>query len=493
MNKMKTLQEKQLEDELKTLIQNNSLIPTKTQRIKKDEYYITITITPTLLSASNIKIEKDIIFLLHIVHNYPFNPPKLYCLTTFSYPSLCDGRDILEEVINATWTNQYHIVEIINSIPKFILDFLQNLEQKKLRFCGKYYLDSKYDFEIVSRLPVYFEKVQEVYTINGNKEIKESRYLMISDLFFVLFDFDFFNKSTLRLVFWSTIKSLSFMREISGNCEFTWKIKGGRKFTMKIETLEGDKIINLLVDNLKKFGINYSISTKTLGPKEGVIPSIDIDIVESQIKEMEEKIKKEDTAEMVKFLMVLYEKAVQYYSAINNERYEVFTKKIKDMMAESRYRDVFEEKDNGNNDNKDKQDNKEEQKEEIKEESKKEDINKKIDFSKEEMLNNNEKKENIKIDNLNEITKEERKQEPRPDECKQEIKEEKKEEVIHEEKKEEFTKEEKKEEKPLLMNIIKDEEKKEDNKQKEEVKEESATTVKVSVKKEDLNFDFDDD
>ena len=34
---MKTLQEKQLEDELKTLVQNNSLIPTKTQRIKKDE------------------------------------------------------------------------------------------------------------------------------------------------------------------------------------------------------------------------------------------------------------------------------------------------------------------------------------------------------------------------------------------------------------------------------------------------------------------------
>ena len=72
----------------------------------------------------------------------------------------------------------------------------------------------RHDFEIVSRLPVYFEKVQEVYIINGNKEIKESRYLMISDLFFVLFDFDFFNKSNLRLVFWSTIKSLSFMREI---------------------------------------------------------------------------------------------------------------------------------------------------------------------------------------------------------------------------------------------------------------------------------------
>ena len=488
MNKMKTLQEKQLEDELKTLVQNNSLIPTKTQRIKKDEYYITITITPPLLSASKIKIEKDITFLLHIVHNYPFNPPKLYCLTTFSYPSLCDGRDILEEVINATWTNQYHIVEIINSIPKFILDFLQNLEQKKLRFCGKYYLDGKYDFEIVSRLPVYFEKVQEVYIINGNKEIKESRYLMISDLFFVLFDFDFFNKSNLRLVFWSTIKSLSFMREISGNCEFTWKIKGGRKFTMKIETLEGDKIINLLVDNLKKFGIDYSISTKTLGPKEGVIPSIDIDIVESQIKEIEEKIKKEDTAEMVKFLMVLYEKAVQYYSAINNERYEVFTKKIKDMMAESRYRDVFEQKDNGNSDNlnKDKQSDKEAQKETISEE------NQKIDSSKKETLNKDEKENNLKIDN--EIKKEETKQEElKPEECKEEIKEEKKDETMHEEKRDELTVEDKKEKKPLLMNIIKDEEKKEDNKQNEEVKEEAATTVKVSVKKEDLNFDFDDD
>ena len=278
------------------------------------------------------------------------------------------------------------------------------------------------------------------------------------------------------------------MREISGNCEFTWKIKGGRKFTMKIETLEGDKIINLLVDNLKKFGIDYSISTKTLGPKEGVIPSIDIDIVESQIKEIEEKIKKEDTAEMVKFLMVLYEKAVQYYSAINNERYEVFTKKIKDMMAESRYRDVFEQKDNGNSDNlnKDKQSDKEAQKDSISEE------NKKIDSSKKETLNKDEKENNLKIDN--EIKKEETKQEElKPEECKEEIKEEKKDETMHEEKRDELTVEDKKEKKPLLMNIIKDEEKKEDNKQNEEVKEEAATTVKVSVKKEDLNFDFDDD
>ena len=40
-------------------------------------------------------------------------------------------RDILPEIIDATWSNQYHIVEIINSVPKFILDFLQKLRTKE--------------------------------------------------------------------------------------------------------------------------------------------------------------------------------------------------------------------------------------------------------------------------------------------------------------------------------------------------------------------------
>ena len=558
MNKMKTIQEKQIEEEIKSLSKNNSLIPTTIKKIKRNDYYITVTISPTLLSSSPRPIKQEVYFLLHIDQTYPFNPPKLYCLTSFSYPSISDGRDLFEEVINEPWSNQYLLVEIINSIPKFILDFMNNLEKKKLQLCGQYYLDGKYDYEIISKLPVYFQKVQERYTINGNKEVQESRYLMISDIFFVLFDYEFLNKNNLKLIFWSNIKSLVGMREFveTDTCEFTWRIKKDRTYSMKIDTTEGDRIINLLIDNLKKFGIEYSITTKTLGPKEGVIPPIDIDIVESQIREMEAKIVHEDTAEMVKFLMVLYEKAVQYYSAINNERYEIFTKKIKDMMAESKYRDVFDKKE----EDKKTEDKKDSiiKEEESKKESKKEENSQKVEIPKEDQkikeekvenkedeakndndntenkiddipkkleeiikaddlseikksIENNEDKENINEETNKEINEEklEESKEEKIEEKKEEIKNEKKEEInnLTEDKKEEttsFTK-------PLLENIIQNENSKDSSEKPEEkvlsnTKEESdkepstqqsegnlSTTVKVSVKKEDLDLDFDDE
>ena len=554
MNKMKTIQEKQIEEEIRSLSKNNSLIPTTIKKIKRNDYYITVTISPTLLSSSPRPIKQEVYFLLHIDQTYPFNPPKLYCLTSFSYPSISDGRDLFEEVINEPWSNQYLLVEIINSIPKFILDFMNNLEKKKLQLCGQYYLDGKYDYEIISKLPVYFQKIQERYTINGNKEVQESRYLMISDIFFVLFDYEFLNKNNLKLIFWSNIKSLVGMREFveTDTCEFTWRIKKNRTYSMKIDTIEGDRIINLLIDNLKKFGIEYSITTKTLGPKEGVIPPIDIDIVESQIREMEAKIVHEDTAEMVKFLMVLYEKAVQYYSAINNERYEIFTKKIKDMMAESKYRDVFDKKeeDKKTEDKKDSITKEEETKKEenpqkveipkedqkIKEgkvenkedetkndndntENKIDDIPKKLeeiikadDLSEiKKSIENNEDKENINEETNKEINEEkvEKSKKETIEEKKEEIKNEKNEEIknLTESKKEEttsFTK-------PLLENIIQNENSKSSSEKPEEKvlsnsKEESdkepstqqsegnlSTTVKVSVKKEDLDLDFDDE
>ena len=153
MNKMKTIQEKQIEEEIRSLSKNNSLIPTTIKKIKRNDYYITVTISPTLLSSSPRPIKQEVYFLLHIDQTYPFNPPKLYCLTSFSYPSISDGRDLFEEVINEPWSNQYLLVEIINSIPKFILDFMNNLEKKKLQLCGQYYLDGKYDYEIISKLP----------------------------------------------------------------------------------------------------------------------------------------------------------------------------------------------------------------------------------------------------------------------------------------------------------------------------------------------------
>jgi hypothetical protein len=48
----------------------------------------------------------------------------------------------------------------------------------------------------------------------------------------------------------------------NGVCEFVFSIKNRRKYNMRIVVDDSKQVINLLMDNLKHFGIDYSISSK---------------------------------------------------------------------------------------------------------------------------------------------------------------------------------------------------------------------------------------
>lgn len=262
---MQTISENSVEYEISSLPINCPVIPCSVQKIRQNEYYINIAIPMSLLISSTFEFMSNINFLLHIEPTFPYKPPKLYCLTTFSFPIIADGRDILSEVISSSWDNQIKIYQIINKIPIFLLNFMQNDELKKQKtVIGKYYLDNKYDYNILSKLPVYFKKVREHINVSDNKYDDEGRYLLISDIFFCLFEYDFFSLNTCKLIFWSNIKALVSMREYVGNniCEFEFNIKYNKKYKLKLVIEDGEYVINLIMNNLKHFGIDYSVSTK---------------------------------------------------------------------------------------------------------------------------------------------------------------------------------------------------------------------------------------
>lgn len=74
---MKDIQEKRLENELALL--QESIIPSKFRRLKNDEYYIDVMLPKEMVDSSGVVM--DIGFLIHIVSNFPFNQPKVYCKT----------------------------------------------------------------------------------------------------------------------------------------------------------------------------------------------------------------------------------------------------------------------------------------------------------------------------------------------------------------------------------------------------------------------------
>ena len=327
--------------------------------------------------------------------------------------------------------------------------------------------------------------------MNGKNEIEESRFLFITENFFLLFiDTGLFNVGNMKLSFWAYIKSLDTIKQTRGSnlCEFIWKGKFNKKFSLKIKSFDDDNIINIMMDNLKNENIDYKLTTKNLGPKSGELPKIDIEKVEEDIIHAEINLKNPDNIneDNVNNIVELYNKAVQYYSAVNDKKYEIYTKKIQDIIVDPKLGELLNKaieknkKNEGNDKEKEKKIKKdikiEEKKEDIKIDEKKEDI--KIDEKKDDIKN---EEKNIIDNNKSEEQKNNKKdEEEQIIEKNIETNEKLKtlnEKIIQE-------KEEKKEE-------IKEEKKEDTIKTEPEIKKEE--TVKVNVKKEDLNLNFDDD
>jgi hypothetical protein len=147
--------------------------------------------------------------------------------------------------------------------------------------------------------------------IIDGKEKEFPKILMVSDIFFCLFDQEKWNKNNLHLTFWSNIRSLVTIKKLikGDTCRFFWKQKSKTKNYEMILTLEdSNSLINLMLDKMSRFGINYKLSKHNLGPKQGVIPPIDIESVEKAIAEVEARVEDKPDMELMQYLMSLYEK-----------------------------------------------------------------------------------------------------------------------------------------------------------------------------------------
>lgn len=91
---------------------------------------------------------------------------------------------------------------------------------------GTYTLGDKYDLSIIEQLPVHIQKIKEKIVIDG-KEKEFNKLLMVSDMFFCLFDQDRWNKNNLTLSFWSSIRALVTIKKhiTSDVCRFYWRQK----------------------------------------------------------------------------------------------------------------------------------------------------------------------------------------------------------------------------------------------------------------------------
>ena len=71
--------------------------------------------------------------------------------------------------------------------------------------------------------------------------------------------------------------------------------------------------------------------------KKGEIPNIDIEAVEGEIIRLESQLKNRENILVFNKLIQNYEKVIEYYSALNDEKYIGYNGKMKYLLSNEKY------------------------------------------------------------------------------------------------------------------------------------------------------------
>ena len=164
------------------------------------------------------KFQKDIIFSLEFIDK---KVPYIKAISNFIYPTLFDGRNLFYFL-----TNNYNyifkkenlddcekiIYDIINGIDKLIESLKENLEIKVLIYYGDYTLNHEYlinDF-LINKTFINFFRIHDInnhFALNTNNNVNISnhknnnlKYIIVTQLYFLIFEPNKENKSYAKLI-----------------------------------------------------------------------------------------------------------------------------------------------------------------------------------------------------------------------------------------------------------------------------------------------------
>ena len=396
--------------------------------LKKNQYGIIVKKTQkNMIITTSIKFPKEILnheisemsieFLLIVDLFKPKFFPKLYCISPYCYPHFADGRDIFQELPSAKNPKKsFNFSNILSEILEFIK---ANFQKGGLYFFGKHYLGGKYDLRMLKKgcdnKNIFY--VKENLMLNG-KSSKLNRLLILSDVYFLMFEQEKWYKNNLILIFWSSISNIQKIQKVkdSKTLILQWSQKEKETYLMSLTINQRDDFIDILLKKMHEFGMAYDV--KKIEENKEQKEKIDVNKNKKKLKQFESQNQK---------LIDIYQE--QENDDYNNEEEE---EEEDDVDYEENKEENKEEDKNINENNEVKKSNGQEINGN---EDKNNDINKNINNDKnkenEEKVEEKEVQKNgeIKEEVNNEEVKEEIKNEQTKEEKELEKKEEKKEEI----------------------------------------------------------------
>ena len=164
----------------------------------------------------------------------------------------------------------------------------------------------------------------------------------ISDENFCLYEKE---QNKYNLIFYSNIRNLlSFNKTIDSIVTLNWRKKVITNnneitfniFELKITSIKDkdmDKVMDILIEKIKNIGFKMNINEQ----KKGVLPNINVEKIEREIIRLESQFKKRDNVLVFNKLLEKYEKIIEYYSAVNDNKYTEYSQKMKDLLGNEKY------------------------------------------------------------------------------------------------------------------------------------------------------------
>ena len=205
---------------------DQKLIPTY-RFIENDKYlYIIIRL---IRNTEYNPYQNDIYFSITLNDKFPESLPIVKCLTNFSFPNLYDNSDLYKNIILFRITDNiikkedpFLILEdIILGLKHFLEEIKKNEEKNKFFYYGDYILDEIYDIN-----DFFSSQKNEFFRANQiMKENKIKKYIILNDVYFLLFDPvpDVFNYA--KLIFFCDIMILNNINENNNEKKIYLEIK----------------------------------------------------------------------------------------------------------------------------------------------------------------------------------------------------------------------------------------------------------------------------
>ena len=326
-------------------------------------YYIKIIIDRNkieidLSDEKYSNLPETITFLIIIDYTYPNFPPKILAKTNFCFPNLMDGRNLSCSII-PKWNKEINLISIAKTLPLFLKKVLTS---KIYFFYGNFSIGSIYDLKNFNNMLVntFFCKIdsKENNINNINKDnLNNIDYLLIlCDDCLVLFQILENNNSMGKIIFWSTLFSITDMQinrekkivRINFYCEDKKISKELRLIMENIlffrETLV-KKMTNLKIKIEANKLIKGQIFERRLTSKD--INKMSIQQIEEYIKLLLKKIEHNKiTFYNINTFSTLCGKAIEYYSAKeeNLEKHNDYLSVMKNILMRKDVQNIMKEK-----------------------------------------------------------------------------------------------------------------------------------------------------